>query len=53
MESVNYVISLINDKNEIVVDDDFKFRIAITKINNDPKLTAAFKQALAELVKIQ
>lgn len=53
MDLVNYVVSLINDKNEIVVDDQFKFEVAITRINNDPKLLAEFKKAVSGLVKIQ
>lgn len=46
MESVNYLLSLV-EGNTIRIDDDFKFRIAITIVQNDIQLLIAFQEGLS------
>jgi hypothetical protein len=53
MNYVEYVLSLINDKNEIVVDDRFKLQVAITIINQHDHLKRALELGVKDKVKLQ
>ena len=49
----DYLISLVNEKGELRVEDDFRYRIAIHAVSESKEATEHFKRGVQKKVKLQ
>lgn len=49
----DYLISLVNEKGELRVEDDFRYRIAIHAVSESKEATEHFKKGVQEQVNLQ
>lgn len=48
-----YLLSLVNEKGELVISDEFRYRISVTIVSGCKTATDHFKNGIKERVKVQ
>lgn len=53
IQHADYLLSLVNEKGELRVEDDFRYRIAVHVVSQSKEATEHFKKGVQNKVKLQ